>query len=78
MEIFQTIWTALTTENEAIINIYFIPFVYIEVTLSLLLSITFLNINISKTKKFLYIAIIPTISIISIIIYFIIYPFISP
>ena len=65
MEIFQTILTALTTPNEEIISIGFIPLVYVEVTFSLLLSITFLNIHLSLKEKILYILVIPTISIVS-------------
>ena len=62
MEILQTIWTALTTENEAIIPFIGIPFVYIEAALTIFLSIALLNLNISKKNIFLYIIIIPTIS----------------
>ena len=62
MEILQTIWTALTTENEFIMNLICFPLGYIEVFLSILLSITILNIKISKKKLFLYILILPTLS----------------
>lgn len=62
MEILQTIWTALTTENKIIMNIIQIPCVYIEVALAILLSNTFLKLNISKHKILLFILVLPTIS----------------
>lgn len=65
MEILQTIWTALTTENETLINIISIPAMYIEATLSLFLVILFLKLKISKKKILAYILIVPTISLIS-------------
>ena len=62
MEFLQTIWTALTTENETLINFIAIPFTFIEATLTILLSDSFLNLNISKKNLFLYIIIIPIVS----------------
>ena len=62
MEIFQTIWTALSTENEALINTLFIPFTFIEVTVSILLANALLNLKLSKRKILLYIIIAPLVS----------------
>ena len=62
MEIFQTIWTALTTENELVKNLVCIPLAYIEITLTILLSNTLLNLKLSKKKILLFILILPTIS----------------
>ena len=62
MEILQTIWTALTTENEVVLHFIEIPFVYIEATLTILLSMILLSLNISKKKIILFILIIPTVS----------------
>ena len=51
MEIFQTIWTALTTENELLTNIIAIPITYIENLISMLLFTTLLNIKATKKNK---------------------------
>lgn len=65
MQIFQIIWTALTTENKFMTGLVCIPFVYIEITLTILLSNKLLNLNISKKNMLLFILILPTISNIS-------------
>ena len=65
MQIFQIIWTALTTENKFMTGLGCIPFVYIEITLTILLSNKLLNLNISKKNMLLFILILPTISNIS-------------
>lgn len=62
MEILQTIWTVLTTENETLMHFIGIPFSYIELTLSILIVNSLLNLKISKNKMILFIVIIPTIS----------------
>lgn len=62
MEIFQTIWTALTTENEVLLSYITIPFTYIEITFTLLLSMTLLNLKIDKKRILLFIFTVPTIS----------------
>ena len=48
METLQTIWTALTTENEWLMNIVSIPFSIIELTVVILLSNTLLKLNLTK------------------------------
>ena len=65
MQIFQIIWTALTTENKFMTGLVCIPFVYIEITLTILLSNKLLNLNISNKNMLLFILILPTISNIS-------------
>jgi len=55
MEIFQTIWTALTTENELLTKFILIPSVFIENILNVLIFCTLLNISCSKQNKTLYI-----------------------
>lgn len=65
MEIFQTIWTALTTENEVLTNIIGIPCVYLEGFLYMLLFTTLLNIEATKKQKFTYVILLSTISIIN-------------
>ena len=55
MEILQTIWNALTSENEILLNIVSIPMLFIELTLTLLLFTTLLNISFSKKQGIIYI-----------------------
>ena len=50
MELLQTIWNALTNENEILMNIISVPMAFIEATLTLLLFSTILHISISKKK----------------------------
>ncbi len=65
MEIFQTIWTALTTQNEVLTNIIGIPTVFIEAYVSMSLFTLILNISSDKNKKLLYIIAMSITSIIS-------------
>ena len=51
MEIFQTIWTALTTENELLTKFIVIPITFIENMVSMLLFTTLLNIRSDKNNK---------------------------
>lgn len=62
MEFLQTIWTALTTENETLLNYIAIPFSFIEIALTILLSNSILNLKLSRKKIILYIIIIPIVS----------------
>ncbi len=55
MDFFQTIWTALTTPNQILTNIIIMPFSFIEITISMLLFTTILNISTSKKNKLIYI-----------------------
>lgn len=61
MEIFQTIWTALTTENEILTNVICIPITFIENFVSMLLFTTLLNITATKSNKLKYILIVSTL-----------------
>lgn len=45
MQILQTIWTALTTENEGLVNILNIPLSFIEAYISMVIFTTFLILN---------------------------------
>lgn len=65
MEILQTIWTAMTTENEFLVNLQGLPLVYIEVALCLYLSILLLNLRVSKKNFLLFVIIVPSLSNIS-------------
>lgn len=55
MEIFQTIWTALTTENELLTNILFLPLNIVELLLNMLIFTTILNFKSSKITKVQYV-----------------------
>ncbi len=55
MEIIQTIWTALSNENEELINIFVLPLTCIEMTISMLLLTYFFNIKVSTKQKKLYV-----------------------
>lgn len=59
MEILQVVWTALTTPNEGLTAIIFnkfgIPFIFIELTVNMLLFTTALEIRNNKRQRFLYI-----------------------
>lgn len=60
MEIFQTIWAGLTTENEVLTNIIGVPSIFIESYISILLFTTLLNINRTKKQTLLYVIICST------------------
>ena len=65
MEILQTIWSSLTTENPTLTNIIGIPSIFLEVFISMLLFTTLLNINATKKQKWMYVLIVSCFSIIS-------------
>lgn len=65
MEILQTIWTALTTENEFIIKMVSIPFTFIELTITIFLAIALLDLKLSKKNILIYIISSSLISILS-------------
>lgn len=55
MEILQTIWTALTTENEGLVNIISIPFFFIDALVCMLLFTTILDIKTTTKQKIIYV-----------------------
>lgn len=63
MEILQTIWTALTTSNEELIQIISIPLTFLEFYLYMLLFTTILNVPRSKKQTIIAIFTIPIVSI---------------
>ena len=65
MEIFQTIWTALTTQNEVALNVTGFISCFIEGIVNVLLITTILDINSSKKSKIIYVVSISTIAFIS-------------
>ena len=62
MEIFKTIWTALTTENELLTIIFLMPETFLETYIYMLLFLTLLNVNSSRKIKIKYILIVSIIS----------------
>ena len=66
MEILQTIWSALTTENEMLITILSIPMTILEATVTTLLFTSILNILSTMKQKVAYILSFSLIAIISI------------
>ncbi len=55
MEILQTIWNSLTTENLELTNIVILPFYLIEAYILVLIFATVLNINVTKKQKIIYV-----------------------
>jgi len=65
METFQSIITALTTQNELLTNILFIPFYFIEAYVSFLLFTTLFNIECSKGQRNSFIIALSILAIIT-------------
>ena len=65
MEIFQTIWTALTTENELLTLLILMPETFLETTVSMLLFTSLLNISTSKNTNLKYIFVVSILANIS-------------
>ena len=55
MEIFQTVWTALTTPNETLSAILFFPLFIIDAIVNMLLFTTILDIKTTRKRKVLYV-----------------------
>ena len=62
MEIFQTIWTTLTTQNERLATILFFPMYFIVTFVNMLLFTTILDIKSTKKSKIIYVFSIGTIA----------------
>ena len=73
MEILQTIWASLITPNEGVISFIFndfgFPFIFIELTVNMLLFTSVLNISSTKKQKITYVLASAFISLISILIF---------
>lgn len=64
MEIFQTTWNAMTTQNEIALTICFFLLSFVEAMVGMQLFTTILNINASKKSKIIYVLFIaPTSAI---------------
>lgn len=55
MEILQTIWTALTTPNEGLIQILFIPLAFLDAFIGMVFFTTILNIEATFKQKISYV-----------------------
>lgn len=55
MEIFQTIWTALTTPNEILTNLLSIPLAFLDAYVCMLLFTTILNIPSTHKQRLIYV-----------------------
>ena len=65
MEMLQTIWTSLNTENPNMITLISIPLIFIEAYVSMLLFTLMLNIKATKKQKIIYIILMSFVSIVS-------------
>ncbi len=65
IEILQTIWSSLTTENPVLTNYICVPLAFIEAYVSMLLFTTLLNINSNKKSKIYYVVIVSVLGIVS-------------
>ena len=64
MEIFQTIWNAITTPNEILLNISGFFSCFIDTFVNMLLFTTILNISTTKKQKILYVIFLSVIAFI--------------
>lgn len=55
MQIFQTIWTAMTTQNEIALNIIFFLLSFVETSVSMLLFTTIFDMKSSRKSKIIYV-----------------------
>lgn len=66
MNLFQTLWTVLTTSNEGLIGIIFndfgFPFIYIEAIVTSLLFTQIMNIKYTKKQFITYVLVMSTVS----------------
>ena len=65
MEILQIIWNVLTTENEVLTKIFASFLMFIELTISMLLFTSILNISATKHQKVIYVLILSLIGILT-------------
>ncbi len=55
MDIFQTIWTAMTTPKESLVKIMMIPLTYLDAFIGMIFFTTLLNIHANIKRKLIYI-----------------------
>ena len=66
MEVWNNIWTAISTPNEGLTSILAFPLFFIENTLIMYFFIHILNVNTNKKQKILYIILSSLVSMITI------------
>lgn len=57
MNILQTIWSALTTPHETLVNLIFIPINFLDAFIGMFFFTTLLNITPSQKRKIIYVII---------------------
>ena len=62
MNTLQTIWSALTTENEMLFKFIAIPLTYLDAYVGMLFFTTILNIEATKKRKMIYVLVYGTIA----------------
>lgn len=62
MQIFQTIWTAMTTQNETVSAFIFFPMYYIDTFVNMLLFTTIFSVASSRKSKIIYMLSMGTIA----------------
>ena len=76
MEFINTIWSALTTQNEGLSNMVCMPFIYIEITVAMLLFTAFFNLKPTKKQQIIYVIVLGSLGILTGIIFTNTYKFI--
>ena len=67
MEILKTIWNILISENEDLTNLLVLPLNYVEAYLGMLIFTILLEIKKTKKQEFLYVFLLGTIGILSLL-----------
>lgn len=62
MNTLQTIWTALTTQNEMLFKIISIPLNYLDIFICMLYFTTLLNIKVTPKRKLIYVILYGTVA----------------
>lgn len=68
MEILQTIWNVLTSENESLTKIICAPLTFLEAYISMLIFLTILNIKSTKKQRFTYVTVFSLFAILSVLV----------
>ena len=63
MEILNSVWNALCTENETLINIISVPCTFIEIYLTFRLFAVILKTNYTKKQLYVYVVSVSLVSI---------------
>ena len=55
MNTIQTIWSALTSQNETLTNILFIPLTFLDIYIGMIYFTSILNIDTTRKRKLIYV-----------------------